>query len=118
MRPDPDAKLLALREEFLEVAALLAHIDERLAGHDADEEEVDRLRAATDPLLLSHDALLVPIAALTATTNEGRRMKARAAFAAMRTIEEMEWADALALVRSALRDVAGLTEPAAEGVPA
>jgi hypothetical protein len=115
MRPDPDAKLLALCEEFLEVAALLAHIDERLAGYEADQVEIDRLRAATDPLLLSHDALLVPIAALTATTNEGRRMKARAASAAMRTIEEMESDDVLALVRAALLDCAGLTEPATEG---
>jgi hypothetical protein len=68
------------------------------------------LKAETEPLLVRHDNLLEPIAAIRARTYQGRTLKARAAFAAMRTIEEMVSDDVLALVRSALRDVAGLAQ--------
>jgi hypothetical protein len=105
----PDDKLIRLCAEFLDVAGRLAHIDERMAGN-ADEKEAEDLKAETEPLLLRHDRLLEPIAALNARTYLGRRMKASAAFAAMRTIEEMVSDDVLALVRSALRDVAGLAQ--------
>jgi hypothetical protein len=102
-----DAKLIC--DEFIDVSARLAHIDERLAG-DADEAEVEDLKAETEPLLLRHDRLLEPIAALNARTYLGRRMKASAAFAAMRTTEETESDDLYALIRSALRDVAQLAQ--------
>jgi hypothetical protein len=104
-----DAKLIRLCDEFIDVSARLAHIDERLAG-DADEAEVEDLKAETEPLLLRHDRLLEPIAALNARTYLGRRMKASAAFAAMRTTEETESDDLYALIRSALRDVAELAQ--------
>jgi hypothetical protein len=66
-RPNPDDKLIRLCGEFLDVAARLAHIDERLAGN-ADEKEAEDLKAETEPLLLRHDRLLEPIAALNART--------------------------------------------------
>jgi hypothetical protein len=116
-RPSPDARLIRLCSEFIDVTSRLAHIDERLAGDDADKEEINDLKAATEPLLVQHDQLLEPIASITARTDQGRRMKARAAFAAMRTVEEIECAALLALVRSALRDTAELPQPAPEGVP-
>jgi hypothetical protein len=87
-------------------------IDERLARDDTDEEEIGDLRAATEPLLLRHDELLEPIASITARTYQGRTLKARAAFMAMRNIEEITSDELVALVRSALRDVAGLPKSA------
>jgi hypothetical protein len=112
IRPNPDDKLVRLCREFLDVAARLAHIDERLEGDDADKEEIDNLRAATEPLLLRHDELLEPIASITARTYQGRTLKAHVALAAIRTVEEITSDELFALVRSALRDVAGLPKSA------
>jgi hypothetical protein len=93
--PNADAELTQLCTEFLEIDAQV----ERL-----DNDAMDRIGV---PLLRRLDGLLRPIAEIPACTDFGRSVKARAAIAAMRTIEEISSDELFALVRSALLDVAG-----------
>jgi hypothetical protein len=93
----PDAELLRQCAECLAVDAQLKAIDDYLEDEVDDDTMCDLMDTWT--------GFRRTIAAIPATTAEGRIQKARVAFGHMRIAEEVESQELNDLVRSALTDV-------------
>jgi hypothetical protein len=98
--PDPDAALLALAGEHRTISTTLTAWD---------AEEIDLTDATGDDLLARWWTATDAIAAIRATTFDGRMAKLRCAYAACRGVREA-CARRLALISSALADVVAVLD--------